>query len=140
MIAPLTLFVLAFWQPPANACTLTIHADGFRNHKGEAGGTIFNSPQGWPEENDKAFLHQAFPIDGDHATLTFHVPPGKYSVAVLHDENSNHKLDRNMIHFPKEGFGFANNPKVGLAAPPFDAASVNVACPDTAIDIHLIYK
>ena len=141
MIASLSLLLLSFWQQPAaDACALTIHVDGFRNQKGVAGGTIFKAAEGWPEENDKAYLHQSFPIEGNHATLTFHMPPGKYSVAVLHDENSNHKLDRNMFHYPKEGFGFANNPKIGLAAPPFDAAQVSVACPDTAIDIHLIYK
>jgi uncharacterized protein (DUF2141 family) len=141
MIAPLTLLLLGFWQqPPANACTLTIHVDGFRNQKGDLGATIFKSSAGWPEDNDKAFMHQAFPIQDSHATATFHLPPGKYSVGVLHDENKNHKLDRNMFHFPKEGFGFANNPKVGLAPPPFDAAQVTVGCPDTAIDIHLIYK
>ncbi len=141
MLAPVTLLLLAFWQQPqANACTLTIRVDGLRNQKGVVGGTIFTAADGWPEENDKAYLHQSFPIDGTHSTLTFHMPAGKYSVAVLHDENSNHKLDRNMFHFPKEGFGFANNPKIGLAAPPFDAASVNVGCPETAIDIHIIYK
>lgn len=56
------------------------------------------------------------------------------------DENSNHKLDRNMIGFPREAFGFSNNPKVGLSAPSFNAAAMQVACPVTETTIHLIYK
>ena len=121
-------------------CTLLIHVTGFRNQKGKAGGTVFSSPDGWPEDNSKSFAHDGFPITGDHATLTFHLPPGRYGVAVLHDENENHKLDRNFLRVPKEGFGFANNPHVGLSAPKWDDAVVNVACPVTETTVRLIYK
>jgi uncharacterized protein (DUF2141 family) len=130
-------------QSPAmdGNCTLVIHVTGFRNQKGMAGGTLFNSPNGWPEDNGKAYRHGPFPIQGDHATLTFdHLPPGRYAVAVLHDENSNKKLDRNFLHVPKEGFGFANNPHVGLSAPKWEDAAINVTCPVTEINIRLIYK
>jgi uncharacterized protein (DUF2141 family) len=130
--------------PTSNAtqgsCTLVIHVTGFRNQKGKAGGTVFTSPDGWPEDNNKSFAHDGFPIDGDHATLTFHLPPGRYGVAVLHDENENHKLDRNFLRVPKEGFGFANNPHVGLSAPRWEDATMNVTCPVTETTVRLIYK
>jgi uncharacterized protein (DUF2141 family) len=70
-------------------CTLIVHVTGFRNGKGKAGGTVFTSPNGWPENNDKSFAHGGFPIEGNHATLTFHLPAGRYAVAVLQDENMN---------------------------------------------------
>ncbi len=125
----------------AGNCTLVIHVTGFRNQKGVAGGTLFRSPDGWPEDNNKSYRRGPFPIEGDHATLTFeHLPPGRYGVAVLHDENSNQKLDRNFLRVPKEGFGFANNPHVGLTAPKWEDATVNVTCPVTEIKIQLIYK
>jgi uncharacterized protein (DUF2141 family) len=69
-----------------------------------------------------------------------HLPPGDYGVAVIHDENQNARLDRNFIGIPKEGFGFANNPHVGLSAPPFQAAIAHVHCLVTEISIHLQYK
>lgn len=121
-------------------CTLRIHVTGFRNNKGDAGGTVFASPNGWPEDNSKSLVHGPFPIEGNQATEVFEVPAGRYGVAVIHDENENHKLDRNFLGIPKEGFGFANNPRVLLKAPPFDAAAVQVACPVTQIEIALIYK
>ena len=68
------------------------------------------------------------------------LPPGDYGVAAIHDENSNAKLDRNFIGIPKEGFGFANNPHMGLSAPPFRAALVHVKCPVTDTGIHLQYR
>jgi uncharacterized protein (DUF2141 family) len=121
-------------------CALVVHVNGFRNQKGDAGVTIFRSANGWPENNDKAFQHGAFPITGPTATARFELPPGRYAVAALHDENSNHKLDRNFLHIPKEGFGFANNPWVGLSAPSFDKAAIRVSCPETEITIRLIYR
>jgi uncharacterized protein (DUF2141 family) len=117
-----------------------VHVDGFRNQKGDAGITVFRSADGWPENNDKAFRHGAFPITGPTATARLELPPGRYAIAAIHDENSNHKLDRNFLHIPKEGFGFANNPKVLLSAPSFDKAAVQVVCPETEISIHLIYR
>lgn len=122
-------------------CTVIIHVTGFRNTKGVLGAELFTSANGWPEDVDKSFRHDHFPIDGNHATARFeHVPPGKYGVVVLHDENENKKLDRNVFNIPKEGFGFANNPRVFLVAPPIEKATIPVTCPETTTDIRLIYK
>jgi uncharacterized protein (DUF2141 family) len=126
--------------PAAPSCKLVVHIDGFRNQKGDAGVTVFTSPDGWPENNQKAFLHGGHPFSGENTTVELQLPPGRYAVAAIHDENSNHKLDRNMIGWPKEGFGFSNNPKVGLTAPSFDSAAIQVGCPATETTIHLIYK
>jgi uncharacterized protein (DUF2141 family) len=121
-------------------CTLRIHVTGFRNNKGDAGGTVFASADGWPEQNSKSVVHGPFLIANQQATEEFHLPAGKYAVAVIHDENMNHKLDRNFLGIPKEGFGFANNPKVALSAPSFETAATQVSCPVTEIEIRLIYK
>jgi uncharacterized protein (DUF2141 family) len=126
--------------PGKPLCALKIHVTGFRNTKGVAGGTVFASPDGWPEDNSKALVHGPFPIEGSQATEVFQVPPGRYAVAVIHDENRNHRLDRNFLGIPKEGFGFANNPRVLLTAPSFNAATVAVSCPETQIEVRLIYK
>ncbi|MHB1699007.1 MAG: DUF2141 domain-containing protein [Acidobacteriaceae bacterium] len=121
-------------------CTLIVHVTGFRNQKGDAGGTIFSSPDGWPENSAKAFEHGPFPIEGDHATLTFqHLPEGRYGLAVIHDENMNHKLDRNFIGIPKEGLGFGNNPHFTLSAPSWNTSAINVTCPTTTTDVALVY-
>src|SRR3569833_1354907 len=125
--------------PQADVCTLRIHVDGFRNTRGNLGTVLFKSPDGWPEDLSKSFRHGPAPIDLNTRTAVAvwtDLPAGDYGVAVIHDENSNHKLDRNLIGIPKEGFGFANNPHVGLSAPSFDAATVHVTCPATEINIH----
>ncbi len=127
---------------PTQSCILRIHVDGFRNTRGNLGTVIFTTPAGWPEDLNKSFRHGPAPIDqaARTAVAEWTLPPGTYGVAAIHDENSNHKLDRNFFGIPKEGFGFANNPHVGLSAPSFQAAQARVACPVTEINIHLQYK
>lgn len=127
-------------QPGQPLCTLRIHVTGFRNNKGLAGGVAFASPKGWPEDTTRAVVHGGFPIANRQATEEFQLPPGRYGVAVIHDENRNRRLDKNFLGIPKEGFGFANNPKVFLSAPSFRTAAVTVGCPLTQIDVRLIYK
>ena len=131
-------------QPtPASTCTLRIRVDNFRNTRGNLGTILFRSADGWPEDKDKSFRRGPSPIDKDTRTAVAvwpDLPPGDYAVAAIHDENSNARLDRNFIGIPKEGFGFANNPHVVLAAPPFQQAVIHVACPTTETTIHLQYK
>jgi len=126
--------------PGQPLCSLQIHVTGFRDNHGTAGGLVFNAAAGWPDDRSQAIVQGGFPIAGNQATETFQVPPGHYAAVVIHDENSNMKLDRNFFGIPKEGFGFSNNPRVIFSAPSFQAAELPVACPATQIEIRLIYK
>jgi uncharacterized protein (DUF2141 family) len=124
-------------------CTLRIHVDGLRNQSGVIGAAIFKSPDGWPDDMRKSLHHWPTPIPSGAHGITAQIdslPAADYGVVVIHDENSNRKLDRNFVGIPKEGFGFANNPRVVLTAPSFQAARLHVACPATDTTIHLIYK
>jgi uncharacterized protein (DUF2141 family) len=124
-------------------CTLRIHVDGLRNSTGVVGAAIFKTSDGWPDDMSKSFHHWPTPIEAGSRKATAvvdNLPPGDYGMVTIHDENKNQKLDRNFIGVPKEGFGFANNPHVGLSAPPFTSAIVHVSCPVTETKIRLVYK
>ena len=47
--------------------------------------------------------------------------PGNYAAALIHDENSNARLDT-FAGIPREGFGFSRNPRIGFGPPRFSAA------------------
>ena len=125
------------------SCTLRVHADGLRNAKGVVGVLLFRTAQGWPEDVGKSFRHEADGI-AFHAratTVTVNgLPAGDYAVVALHDENRNMKLDRNVLGWPKEGFGFSNNSRVGFGPPSFRQSLVHVACPATEITVQIVYK
>ncbi len=127
----------------AQGCTLRIHVDGLRNSVGKVGTAIYTSSDGWPENMAKAFRHGQTPIAPGERQATAvwdNLPPGDYGVVAIHDENENHKLDKNFLGIPKEGFGFANNPHVLLSAPGIKVAMVHVTCPSTETVIHIQYK
>ena len=96
-----------------------------RNSIGTVACALFESPAGFPVE----YLHSAtnvmvIKIRKSQARCDFEdIPPGKYAMAVIHDENMNGKLDTNWLGIPTEGYGFSNDAKGLLGAPSFSAAS-----------------
>ncbi|NNC73701.1 MAG: DUF2141 domain-containing protein [Sphingomonadaceae bacterium] len=58
----------------------------------------------------------------DTRTISFrNLPSGGYAVAILHDENSNNRMDR-ALGIPREGIGFSRNPRFTFGPPRFSAA------------------
>jgi uncharacterized protein (DUF2141 family) len=130
-------------QLHADGCTLRIHVDGLRNSIGVVGTVLFTSAEGWPENVNKAYRGGPTPIGAGERKVTVvleGIPAGDYSIVILHDENSNMKLDRNLFGWPKEGFGFSNNPHIGFGPPPFRETLLHVGCPVTQTAIHVVYK
>jgi uncharacterized protein (DUF2141 family) len=70
----------------------------------------------------------AYPdITGDEISVVIHdVAPGDYAVAIIHDENSNNKLDTGSHGIPVEKTGFSNNARDKRGAPDFDACKFTV--------------
>lgn len=60
--------------------------------------------------------------------------PGRYTMAVLHDRNANGKL--NVF---SDGFGFPNNPKLGMKKPNADKATFTANEGETTLDVVMNY-
>lgn len=142
--ASLALLVLAYPSTPAiaQAPCHRIHVEilSLKNSNGSVACALFESPEGFPTE----YLRQATNIMSlkvrDHlARCDFEaIPPGKYALAVIHDENMNGKLDSNLLGMPTEGYGFSNDAKGVLGPPSFTAASFGYygGCLDLTISLH----
>jgi uncharacterized protein (DUF2141 family) len=123
--------VLAFANLPAIAFAQSscpgIHVKilSIRNSTGAVAYALFESPAGFPTE----FMHSAtnimmIKVKHSQARCDFEdIPPGRYALAVIHDENMNGKLDTNRLGVPREGYGFSNDAKAFMSAPSFRAAS-----------------
>lgn len=96
-----------------------------RNSNGTVACALFEAPKGFPTE----YLHfstniMIIKIRKSQARCDFEdIPPGKYAMVVVHDENMNGKLDTNWAGFPREGYGFSNDATALLGAPSFSDAS-----------------
>lgn len=63
---------------------------------------------------------------------------GTYAIAVIHDENSNGKLDT-FAGIPREGFGFSRNPVIMFGPPSFDAARFPLTADANAQQVKMRY-
>jgi uncharacterized protein (DUF2141 family) len=114
---------VAFTQSPCPGIHVRIL--DIRNSAGGVACALFESPAGFPAE----FLRFAtnimiMKIKATRARCDFEdIPPGRYALAVIHDENMNGKLDTNRFGVPTEGYGFSNDARAFLSAPTFRAAS-----------------
>lgn len=73
--------------------------------------------------------------DQDEVTIVIEdVAPGRYAVAVFHDDNDNGKLDTGSYGIPIEKYGFSNNAKGAMGPPAFQDCMITIE-EDTEINI-----
>ena len=126
----LVFFFSAYQQAPTTggaSYTLTIQVENVNKDGGNIGVLVFKSIHGWPENRAEALKDIIVPARP--GTVTVIVPglaAGDYAVAIAHDVNRNHKLDKNFFGVPKEQWGMSNNPHATVKAPPFSAAKFSV--------------
>lgn len=79
-------------------------------------------------------------IKGKDASFEFSdIKPGKYAIAVIHDENYDGELETNWLGIPKEGYGFSSGAEASLSAPSFSDAEFTYDGGDLQMSIDLNY-
>ena len=88
--------------------------------------------------------------DGDHAAIRLSIPattgqvvfrdmaPGQWSLILIHDSNSNGKLDKR-FGIPREGFGFSGNPSIGFGPPNSQSVHFEVPAGLSHQDVQMRY-
>jgi uncharacterized protein (DUF2141 family) len=119
---------------------LTIRIAGLRNHKGQLIFGVFTSPDGFPNIEGKSVNWQVKDAGGaEPVTFDADLPPGVYGASVLHDENRNGQMDRNLAGIPREGYGVTNNAKPALRAATFDESAFTLPPEGRAMTISVQY-
>ena len=132
----LFVFLTQFSVNTTDYGKLVVAIDGIKEAKGEMIIAIFNNETDFLK---KEYLNQSIKIDIDgNAKAVFeNLPKGNYSISVIHDKNSNGKLDKNFFGIPIEGFGFSNN-KMGKFGPPsFEECNIQLEGGQTEVSIKL---
>tara|TARA_B110000977_G_scaffold62617_1_gene85142 strand:+ start:118 stop:567 length:450 start_codon:yes stop_codon:yes gene_type:complete len=135
-----SLSLYSFSRPKATSHSLTIEVKDLRNSTGVVQFALYNKDGSIPDEYyEKTYQILKGKIVNGSSTITFkHIPPGKYAVNILHDENKNGKIDKGFI-FPIEGIGFSNFQSIGFTnRPNFAKASFELKASKT-INVKVIY-
>lgn len=128
-------------QPATAPATtkLTVEVVDIRAHKGQLIFGVFTRADGFPTQSDKSVNWQVKRADADKVVFTCELPPGEYGASVLHDENTNHKMDKNFIGIPKEGYGVTNNPKPKRRAATFQESVFHLPPQGATMTISVQY-
>jgi len=118
---------------------LSVRVNELNNDKGRVAVALFASPDDFPDQ-ERALAGQLTRIKGGKASVTFqNLLPGRYAVAVLHDENENSKMDFNFLGMPLEGYGFSNDASAPFGPPSFGAAAFRLGPRPSFVSVKARY-
>jgi len=122
------------------AASLHVRVADLRDSKGQVICTLYDLPDAFPSDSNRAIGHAVVAIRDRSAECDFAgIAPGKYALVAFHDENANGEFDRNWLGMPKEGYAFSNNVRPVLAPPSFKAAAFDYAGGDQWLTIAMHY-
>lgn len=108
------------------AAEITITVKGIRNAKGRIAALVFVDGKGFPDRVAEAKTQAIVPARVGEVTLVIkHVPEGKVALTILHDEDGDGRLKRNLVGIPVEGVGMTGKP-LGNRSPRFEEAIVEI--------------
>ena len=116
----LILLSILLVSPKIFAADINIDISNIKSNTGNIMIGLFNSKDTFLTDKYKALKIKA--QVGSIKAKFENIPNGTYAIALYHDENLNNKLDKNLFHIPKEGYGFSNNAKPFFGPPKFDKA------------------
>lgn len=133
----ITLLVGLVLSGQVFAATLEVNILGVASNDGDVHVALYNDPDGFPKSRGM-LVETEVPIENQRARAIFEdLTPGRYAIAIYHDENSNNKFDQGLFGIPLEDFGFSNDATVFLSPPTFEDAAFDVPENGAMIRIHL---
>ena len=126
-------------EPSQETAVLRVRVDDLRNDRGQLRVGVFDSAKGFPKRREGAVVWRSVAADAEERVVEVALPPGRYAVVVLHDEDADKKLDANWLGVPTEGYGVTNNPKPRLRAATFKEAAFDLAAEGAELTVSIQY-
>lgn len=138
MLTASLILVIAAVAAKAQNVTLTI--TGIQSNKGTMIVSVFKDEQSFEDHKASAkFKFSKAAVANGTLKVSLTLAPGTYGIAMLDDENANGKMDKNMVGYPKEGFGFSNFYLSGLKQPKLKEFSFEVKNAPVKLESKLRY-
>ena len=110
---------------------------GARSDRGTIEYGIYDRAEVFPRD-EGSIARGEVPADRKGARIVVSgLKPGRYAIAVFHDENGNGTFDQGFLGIPLEDYGFSNDAPVFFGPPSFDDAAVTVGPEGATITIRL---
>ena len=122
IITAIAFFICSFLS--AQNVNLTVSVSGLKSNAGLVKVGLYNSDGTFLKSTYKSITSE---IKNKSTTVTFvGIPKGEYGISTYQDENSNGKLDKNMMGIPSEDFACSNDAKGFMGPPKYEDAKFNI--------------
>jgi uncharacterized protein (DUF2141 family) len=122
IITAIAFFICSLMS--AQNINLTVSVSGLKSNTGILKVGLYNSEGTFLKSTYKSITSD---IKSNGATVTFvGIPKGEYGISTYQDENSNGKLDKNMMGIPSEDFACSNDATGFMGPPKYEDAKFNV--------------
>ncbi|MFO8006983.1 MAG: DUF2141 domain-containing protein [Candidatus Brocadiia bacterium] len=119
---------------------IRVSLTGLRNKQGQVLVNLFDAARGFPNRTQRARETRILNATDIPVARFENLPYGTYAVSVVHDENSNDKLDTGLLGVPTEGYGASNNPEPGFGPPDFSESAFELRQPVRRVEVALTYR
>lgn len=133
-----SIFILWLNTTFAQNGNLTIQIEGIQNLNGNMMIAAFSNQQDFNGKENPSFVNMTKVSDSIQNIDFKDIIPGKYAIAVYHDQNSDKQLNTSSIGIPSEGYGFSGNYNSIFKKPKFKDCKIDIKS-DTIISIKMHY-
>ncbi|NHE56374.1 DUF2141 domain-containing protein [Cyclobacterium plantarum] len=133
------IFLAAFLKPevPDSPLSITVYVTG--QQKGLIQLLVFDSPEGFPDQPQKAIRREAVKIENGKAFFHFKdLKKGEYAISAFHDQDGDGKMRKNIFGIPKDPYGFSNDVRNPFSPPTFQSAAIQLPKDGLAISFTLL--
>jgi uncharacterized protein (DUF2141 family) len=117
---------------------IDLQVQGAKSDKGVVRVLVFDSKKGYPDQVQLALRSFSTPLSERKCKIKISdLKPGKYSIAVFHDEDENGSINTNPFGYPIEKYGFSNNAKAYFGPPDYEKTVFELKDIRKAIVINL---
>ena len=132
-----------FPQAENKVGSIVVVFENIKDSKGQIIASLHNKneEEDYPiKDYKKSFRWKKSKIDSNKVSITFEELPYEiYALSVFHDENSDDKLNTNILGIPTEGYGFSNNATGFLGPPSFKKAQIELKSDTLITSIKMNY-
>jgi len=124
--------------PPVVTGVIELAVTGLASDRGQVCASLYNRPDGYPREPEKALLRQCAAIVEKRSAIVFEdLPHGTYAAFAFHDVDGDGAIKTSRLGIPREPIGASNDARGRFGPPSFEDASFQLDAPRTVIPIEV---